>query len=312
MKLILIHNKLIFDQLVKMYKELGIEVGEIRHDKMKLGKITIAMEKTFMSRYKSTEAIQQFTEHIGLLVVDEVHLAAGLNYQNVLDRIPAYNRIGFSGTALAGNQKQIRAITEQFGSVITEITNEEMIEKGVSSPVTVEVHDIAYSKFAAFDNYNTLLRTMYNSKARLEVMKNVLQYYKKNILIFVSTVEQGEVIEYWLRDAGFVVKFIHGDLAMKDKTDSLTNFGKGHFDALISTSIIQEGVNIKDIRTLIFAAAGKSVIKVKQVIGRGLRKKEFDNDLTVVEFNDKVKGFDKQSEARIETYKAENFKIIYK
>lgn len=310
--LIMIHNRLVFKQLVELFKELGVVVGEVRHDKMQFGKITIAMEKTFLSRYRRMDMFHEYCQQVGLLIVDEVHRAGSEDYDKLLSYIPCFNRVGFSGTSLEGTQKQQHNIISSFGSVLTQITNQQMIEKGISSEVVVEVHNIPYGKYAALDSYKTLTTSMYNNRARLAVMSQCLKSYKRGILIVCDKVEHAEILAYWLRFENYKVEIIEGKSSTAARTALLADFEACEIDALITTSVLKEGVNIKNIRTLVFAMAGKSPIAIKQFIGRGLRAKEEDNTLTVVEFLDQVKNYREQSLARIDIYTSEGFKIEYK
>jgi len=306
--LVLIHNQLVFKQLVQLCKDLGLNTGEIRADKLQFGKVTVAMERTFFKRYITDTAVQQYVSRVGLVITDEVHRASGSNYQSLLLECPAFSRIGFSGTSLEGTQAQQEAIKSSFGAVLVDITNDEMIDAGVSSEVMVEIFKISYNKWAKFDDYATRLRSMYKNNQRLEIIKKVVKEYSRGILIVVDKVEHGKELQYWLNDQ-YSVDFIHGELDAATRELMLRRFEENEIDALITTSVLQEGVNIKGIRTIVYAAGGKSSIKVKQFIGRGLRKKEEDNHLRVVDFFDDTTNLDEHSKARIEIYKKEKFKV---
>lgn len=310
--LILIHNRLVFKQLVQLFKELGVVVGEVRHDKIQFGKVTIAMEKTFLARYKSVELFHEYCQQVGLLIVDEVHRAGADDYDKLLSYIPCFNRIGFSGTSLEGTQKQQHRIIAHFGSVITHITNNQMIEKGVSSDVVVEIHNVPYGKYADMDSYKLVTTSMYSNRTRLAVITQCLKTYSRGILIVCDKVEHAEILAYWLRHDSFNVEVIEGKLNEASRLQHLSDFESGKIDALITTSVLKEGVNIKGIRTLVMAMAGKSPITVKQFVGRGLRAKLSDNTLTVVDFLDQVKNFREQSLARVAIYEGEGFKIEYR
>jgi superfamily II DNA or RNA helicase len=49
------------------------------------------------------------------------------------------------------------------------------------------------------------------------------------------------------------------------------------------------GINIKNIHAIIFASPSKSVVRVLQSIGRGLRKSETKNKVTVYDLGDDLK-----------------------
>lgn len=309
--LVLIHNQIVFKQLVKLFTDLGMNVGEISASKISFGKVTVAMERSFFSRYKTHGVLQQYVQKVGLVIADEAHKCASSNYQDLLYQCPALSRLAFSGTTLEGTQQQQELIKSAFGSVLIDITNAEMIEAGISSDVTVEIHKIEYGKWSKFDDYPTRVRSMFNNTQRLEIIKRVVSTYSRGILIVVDKSEHGKELQYWLNET-FNVDFIHGELSMDARALMIRRFEDGEIDALISTSVLQEGVNIKGIRTVVYAAGGKSPIKIKQFIGRALRKKDEDNHVIVVDFYDNTTSLDEHSKERIEIYKKETFKIVEK
>ena len=77
----------------------------------------------------------------------------------------------------------------------------------------------------------------------------------------------------------------------------------------IATPIFDEGIDVPAIDVVVLAGAGKSHIKLLQRIGRGLRKKEGeDNTLVIHDFiDDTNKYLFKHSKARVAVYKDEKF-----
>lgn len=308
--LVLIHNKLVFDQLVELFEKTNFSIGKISASHMSFGKITVAMERTFFSRYKEHTVVQQFVSKCSAVIVDEVHRASSQDYQQILYNCPAFSRIGFSGTAFEGTQRQAEIIEGMFGGIITQITNEQMISENISSRVVVDVYPVEYSKWAAFGTYREKLRSLYSNLGRIAIIKHVLSTYPKNVLIVVDTVEYAKELQVYLSE--FNVPLISGDCTPKERKELLANFEQGNYDALITTSVLQEGVNVKDIRTLIYAVVGTSSIKLKQFIGRALRKKLYDNACKVIEFADALEPFHEHHLARVEIYKNEKFELCKK
>jgi superfamily II DNA or RNA helicase len=72
----------------------------------------------------------------------------------------------------------------------------------------------------------------------------------------------------------------------EDRKKTLASFSAGRIPIIVSTNILDEGVDIKDISVLILAFPRKSYRQVLQRIGRGLRKAKNKDFLTVYDFLD--------------------------
>jgi len=82
---------------------------------------------------------------------------------------------------------------------------------------------------------------------------------------------------------------------------------------LLSTSVLDEGVDISNIDTLILAAGGKSMRQVIQRIGRALRKKKNkENKATIFDFEDNEnQALRKHTKERLASYKEQEFEVKY-
>ena len=89
---------------------------------------------------------------------------------------------------------------------------------------------------------------------------------------------------------------------------------EGKIPILIST-VIKEGVSIKNIDVIILAGGGKDSDSLIQKYGRGLRAKKGKSHLTLIDFKfDKVNGklngiLRNHSLNRIKTYKKQGYKV---
>ena len=87
------------------------------------------------------------------------------------------------------------------------------------------------------------------------------------------------------------VNKIHGTVSQKER-DEIKTYVKEHENSLLicSYETMSTGVNIPNIMAIHFPDGGRSKIRIKQSVGRGVRlhpKKEF---LTVFDYQDQMKG----------------------
>jgi superfamily II DNA or RNA helicase len=84
----------------------------------------------------------------------------------------------------------------------------------------------------------------------------------------------------------------------------------GDVDVVVSTAILDEGVDVPNINAVVYARGGKSIRKLLQGIGRGLRKKDDGSSLKFYDFIDNTSGYLlKHSLNRYKTLKKEKFEI---
>ena len=104
--------------------------------------------------------------------------------------------------------------------------------------------------------------------------------------------------------------FLYGELGSEERQTGLQLLKSGDVDVIISTSILDEGVDVPNINSVIYARGGKSTRKLLQGIGRGLRKKEDESALKFYDFMDYTSQYLlAHSLNRYKVLKKENFEI---
>ncbi len=92
----------------------------------------------------------------------------------------------------------------------------------------------------------------------------------------------------------------------------MAKFRTGQLPCIISTNILDEGVDVPKINVLILASGGKSAIRVLQRVGRALRKKVQGelNIASIIDFNHLGnKHLEEHSKERLKIYRKEKFEI---
>ena len=115
-----------------------------------------------------------------------------------------------------------------------------------------------------------------------------------------------------MKEAGGIrCAFIHGSSDWQKRSGSLEEFKKGELDVLISSAILDEGIDMPDVDAIIVASGGNSPIKALQRVGRGLRKGR-TGEVTVVDFGDAGHPMLlKHSLARMQSYLDAGYEVDY-
>lgn len=308
------HSKEIAIQAQKSIEDdLGIEVGFIGDGKWQVERVTIAIVTTLYRRLKTDEFKELAVNTIGF-VGDEVHHSSSTSWYEVFSNLPnALIRIGLTGTVDKTNPVNEMRLYSCTSKIINKISNEYLIEKGFSAkPVcvlfTVTTPELGNETYT--DAYNM---GIVESEERLDYITQICEKETSSgnvVLILVEHIEHGEIIEEELKKLNKRVFFTNGTLSSDRRQELLDNLKTGSIDVLISTAILDEGVDVPNINAVIYARGMKSSRKLLQGIGRGLRKKEDGSKLRFYDFIDDMNfTLLLHSQQRYQTLKAENFVV---
>ena len=335
--LILIHNKEILKQIKDMVEGLtGLKVGVITANGHDLRPVTVAMIQTLVKRLGADQEITDFFDSVQCVIIDEVHHAKATSLQSLLSSSKATYRFGFSGTVHDEGTYDGMMIRSWIGSVVFEITNDELISLGVSARPKVVMYemDIAPVLYGIFDeakeiltaklgeyNGKQLMRKVYDLSVERGIVRNVernskvldilKENPKKSVLIVVDLLAHGREVKALLESFDIDAEFISGTSEVRES--ALAKFKAGDLHVLISTNIIDEGVDISRIEVLVMLAGKKSRRQVLQRVGRSLRKKAGANVVHIYDFLDwGSKYLEKHSKERHAIYKQEKFDIEFR
>jgi superfamily II DNA or RNA helicase len=347
--IVLIHRKELFEQLLKTFREhlpkktIGA-LGQGQDD-VAGRQFVVAMYQTMRNRIGDDPSVTKLYKEHQLIMLDEVHHLTAAGLQEIFVNSDAPLRFGFSGTVpdphtYAG--MQVRAHT---GKVLIRISNAELIDRGVSA--VPDVHYITRdwkSLFKGFYNrfvehfsmrhpdYLPMFRSggkwrstfvkyrfsaeyseacfnfgvVENDERNADIVKQVKKRDMQSLLI-VERVEHGHRLIAAF-DGSKDVAFIHG--GSEDRSSALSKFKAGKLKTLISTQILDEGLDVSGIRMLVLAGVKKCKRALLQRVGRGLRRKEGDNTLLVLDYMDiGNKYLEKYSLDRRKVLKDEGFTI---
>lgn len=315
--LILVHRKeLLYQTAERLSLRLGIPIGMIGDSVMDIQNITVCMPQTVVKSYKdqasgsSTLVVEDKFKTLfdrNVLVLDECHNLPDTRILHMVKRSNAYYRIAMSGTPLLNSEVDNYMLKGQFGEIAFEITNAELISLGVSSVPTCQYHRVNVEGLETASWKDAYKKGVVNNDKRNDLIAKMAQEHGKklSVLIIVKDVHHGHNLCRRIPQSSF----IHGSLPSDMRMRAIRSFKDGMINMLISTVILDEGVDISNIDVLILAAGGKAPKRVLQRVGRGLRKKE-SNKLLVIDFLDTGNLYLlEHSQERVNTLKQEGFAV---
>lgn len=306
--LVIIHRKTIFRELVEYFYSVFGVVGQINDQYYDVKPVTVAMIQTLSRRIDQATVLKDLAQ-FQILACDESHYAGSPMYSKVLVHVNAPVRMGLSGTAIdSGDIVSKMVIIGLFGPRLSIIAKKELMDKGISTPVTVYMHLVNTILHTPVLEYEDCIQQLiYESAERINIIANLIKD-RTNVLIAVDKIKHGEYIQEQLKQRGILVEITHSK--DRDIENRVARFKTGELPALISTGVLKEGVNIKILRCLIYCIGNKSKISVKQWMGRTERLYDGKESVEFHDFMDIGPFVNKFSRTRLKTYYDENLPVI--
>lgn len=259
--------------------------------------VVVANQDIVLSRMGENSWI----ESVDMLIVDEVHtIKKGNKISKVVEKIKTNNKFGLTGT-LPDNIIDQWNIIGKIGPVITEVSSDELRKKDFLAQVSTKVLRISYNSRPSEPTEETTtakyfaeLDHIYNNKFRNSVIKHISQNIGNNTLILINHLRHGDrLVEEFKNTQNKQIFYVRGEMEIEDREKVKDMMEKNNDVICIAmSSIFSTGINIKNIHAIIFAAGGKSTVRVIQSIGRGLRLHELKKELTIIDIQDCITGDD--------------------
>lgn len=329
------------DGETKILPFMAIEVGDylINYEHGKgytFSKVTNITETGKQTVYDFTTSTHTFIAN-NTLTANCHHTKSDSFYKTFLHAENAIYRIGLTGSIDQNDPMLVQRLRATFSKVISETRNSQMIERGISAKPTIYFSTIEHVLNDIEEELpNGEVEVIKNEPVDISLNKNYMDSYDKGIvknnyrntviakiaeinynkgrgvLIILNRIEHGDSISHMLDTLGIPHAFVQGEMEVEEREKHFTDMKQGKLKVLISTSLMDEGVDISGIDALIMGAGGKSLRQVLQRIGRGLRyKDDGENKLYVYDFTDRVNDYlFAHYKQRREIYEEEEFDIV--
>lgn len=254
-------------ELMKLlpHKTFGIVGGGVKD----LATVTIGLSRSLVKL--EDEELRTFK----LLLVDDAHCAAANQIADVILRMEAPYRFGFTGTSTGRSDNKDLVVHGLLGQPIRLIEPQELVEAGYIADVQASMY---YGNWQG--NYNHLENLLIvHNPVRNELIKKIVSNNRnRTILILVRRLDHGEILKSMFRGSVFV----SGELSTEQREEIRQDVQAGRVKILIASGVYATGLDIPNLDIGINAAGGKGEILTKQKIGRLMRpwhnlcKKWFD------------------------------------
>ena len=274
---------------------------------------------TWQSIYKMPKPwFKQYQVVIG----DEAHLFKAKSLTAIMTKLDQCKyRFGFTGT-LDGTQTNRMVLEGLFGAVRKFVTTAELMERKQLADLTIKSLHLKYDdetrKLVRGADYHNEMDFLVRNEARNKFIKNLALSLKGNTLLLFQYVDKhGKVLFDMLSKEADTRKifFISGNVEGEER-EKIRQIIETEQDAIVVASYgtSSTGINIRNLSNVIFASPSKSLIRVLQSIGRGLRTSDNKTSATLFDIGDDMAWKSKQNytllhfNERIKIYQNEKFK----
>ena len=261
------------------------------------GKDKTSTKRIIISTWQSiyNQPNEYFDDFIGVFG-DECHLFKAKSLNSIMSKAKkSYYRIGTTGT-LDGTQTHKLVIEGLFGPTYHTTTTKKLIDQDLLSSINIDCLQLQYSpediQTTKRMQYVDEIRWVVGNSRRNEFIKNLCSKLTGNTLVLFNFVElQGKPLHELIKqNSSKPVYFIHGATEVDEREQIRKVMDKGSDSTLIASyGTCSTGINIRNIHNIIFASPSKSVIRVLQSIGRGLRKSETKVQMKLIDIADDLR-----------------------
>ncbi len=283
-------------------------------------KITAGKEKTsdklniistWQSIYKQNE---RYFKQYRMILGDEVHTYDAKSLIGICEKLTqAKYRHGFTAT-LKKSKTHILQLQGLFGQVFDTVSTRELIDRKILADVTVKcivlkyprdicktLHQEIYKKGKKPAlNYQAEREFILSSDWRNHYICKLADSLEGNVLILFQLVEKHGVILYNMLNKTIThqrpISFISGKTG-GDERELIRQQLENQNNAIIAASFrtFSVGTNVRNLHHLILASPSKESVKLKQAIGRVLRRGKNASNVNVIDIADDLTWNDKQN-----------------
>lgn len=286
--LFLVHRLDILKQSIDAFRRLrptvkaGMLTGEVREHQYD-SDVLFASKDTL----RNPSVLLEFArKEFSYIIVDEVHHGQSPSYREIISYFEPKFMLGMTATPDRTDRQDILELFDY--RKIYELALSDAIDRGMLVPYTYcgLTDDIDYTKIRFQGNR---YRTDDLERALIIPERNeaILQAYcdrggRNKAVGFCVSIKHAERMAEFFETAGIVAVAIHSE--SPDRDELLRRFRANEIEVVFTVDLFNEGIDIPNLKTLLFLRPTESKTIFLQQLGRGLRLCAGKDRVTVLDF----------------------------
>lgn len=234
----------------------------------------------------SEDTLSQFSpDEFDYIIVDEAHRSSARTYRRIINYFKPSFLLGMTATPERTDDNEI------FGLFDYNIAYEIRLQKALEEEILAPFHYFGVTDYETEDLKidDTSRLSDLTDTERIRHLHEKIQYYGYSGetlcgLMFVSNKKEAEEISHALNLLGYRTIALTGSDSQGTRRDAVRSLENGHLDYIVTVDIFNEGIDIPSVNQVVMLRRTQSSIIFIQQLGRGLRKHDDKEYLTVIDF----------------------------
>ncbi|MFP2907322.1 DEAD/DEAH box helicase family protein [Pyxidicoccus sp. 3LFB2] len=239
-----------------------------------------------LSRPEGLQRLRE-TAAFDYVIVDEVHHAAAASYRSILACLEPAFLLGLTATPERADDGDVLGLFDDHLAWRSDLG--EGIQEGLLAPFAyfglkdaVDYENIPWRN-QRFDPEQ--LAQAVQTEARMQTMWRAWKEHPASrTLVFCCSVSHADYVQQWLGRQGVRAVAVYAGTGSADRVQSLRQLVEGSLDAVCAVDLFNEGVDVPSIDRVVMLRPTESPVVFLQQLGRGLRKFEGKEQVTVIDF----------------------------
>ena len=221
------------------------------------------------------------------MVVDEFHHAAARSYRRVIDHFQPGFLLGLTATPNRMDGADLLALCSD--NLVYECPLTEGIASGDLSPFRYFgiADDVDYAPIP-WRNGGFNERALTEAVETQERAQHALDIWRDKdggrTLAFCVTVSHADFTAEFFRSHGIAAAAVHSGPTSAPRAESVEQLRAGELQVICTVDVFNEGLDLPEVDTVLMLRPTESPVVFLQQLGRGLRRSEGKDALTVIDF----------------------------